>query len=284
MRLFSWNVNGIRAVLKKDFLRILTDFDADIVCLQETKARPEQVAEVEWPDDFSRHWNSAEKPGYSGTVVFSKRAPLSVTTGIGHAEHDREGRVLTLEFEEFHLINVYVPNSKRGLARLPYRTTAWEPAFREYVVRLDRTKPVVICGDLNVAHREIDIARPKDNVKNAGFTPEERACLTELLDAGFVDTFRALHPGTADAYTWWSYMNQARTRNIGWRIDYFLTSERLLELSCAPPRSIPRSREATIARWVCNSGFRKSTGFSPVTVELLPGAAYFRVPKFRNPP
>lgn len=227
MRLVSWNVNGIRAALKKDFLKILSDFDADIVCLQETKARPEQVAEVAWPDEFFRHWNSAEKPGYSGTAVFTKVAPLHVTTGIGHADHDREGRVLTLEFENFHLVNVYTPNSQRGLARLPYRTTAWEPAFREYVVGLDVKKPVVICGDLNVAHREIDIARPRDNVKNAGFTTEERACLSELLDAGFVDTFRALHPDTAAAYTWWSYLNQARARNIGWRIDYFLASERL---------------------------------------------------------
>ncbi len=227
MRLVSWNVNGIRAVLKKDFLGILAGFDADIVCLQETKARPEQVAEVVWPDGFQAHWNSAEKPGYSGTAVFSKREPLSVTKGIGHDDHDREGRVLTLEFEDFQLVNVYTPNSQRGLARLPYRTTAWEPAFREYVVGLDQKKPVVICGDLNVAHLEIDIARPKENVKNAGFTPEERACMTALLDAGFIDTFRELHPDTTDAYTWWSYMNQARARNIGWRIDYFLASARL---------------------------------------------------------
>lgn len=227
MRLISWNVNGIRAALKKDFLNFLTGSGADIICLQETKARPEQVAEVSWPDDFHRHWNSAEKAGYSGTAIFSKVAPLSVTTGIGCADHDNEGRVITAEFEEFHLVNVYVPNSKRGLLRLPYRTTEWEPAFREYVAALDRTKPVVICGDLNVAHQEIDIANPKTNVANAGFTPEERACMTELLAAGFLDSFRTLHPDTRDAYTWWSYLNQARSRNIGWRIDYFLLSERL---------------------------------------------------------
>jgi exodeoxyribonuclease-3 len=227
MRLISWNVNGLRAVLKKDFLGFVDRANADVLCLQEIKARPDQVAEVVWPEGYEIHWNPADKPGYSGTAIFTKILPLSVTTGIGLPEHDTEGRVLTLEFDDFHLVNVYTPNSKRGLLRLDYRTTAWEPAFRAYLQRLDATKPVIVCGDLNVAHREIDITNPRANVKNAGFTPEERACLDDLLAAGFLDTFRALHPDAAQRYTWWSYLGQSRARNIGWRIDYFLISERL---------------------------------------------------------
>ncbi len=236
MRLVSWNVNGLRAVLKKDFLGSVEQVEADIICLQEIKARPEQVAEVVWPDGYEIHWNPAEKAGYSGTAIFTKVLPLSVTKGIDLPEHDTEGRVLTLEFADFHLVNVYTPNSKRELLRLDYRTNQWEPAFRDYLQRLDATKPVIICGDLNVAHRDIDLANPRSNVNNAGFTPAERTCLDELLAAGFLDTFRELHPDSAQRYTWWSYMAQARSRNIGWRIDYFLLSERLR----------PRLKAATI--------------------------------------
>ncbi len=227
MRLVSWNVNGLRAVLKKNFLGFLANAEADVICLQEIKARPEQVAEVVWPAGYSIHWNPADKPGYSGTATLTRIPPIAVTAGIDLPEHDTEGRVLTLEFDDHFLVNVYTPNSKRGLLRLDYRTNAWEPAFRAYLQKLDAKKPVVVCGDLNVAHREIDIANPKSNVKNAGFTPEERACLDDLLAAGFVDTFRALHPTATRKYTWWSYLNQARARNIGWRIDYFLVSERM---------------------------------------------------------
>ncbi len=227
MRLISWNVNGLRAVLKKDFLGFVERSGADVICLQEIKARPDQVAEVVWPDGYQLHWNPADKPGYSGTAIFTKIRPFNVAKGIDLPEHDAEGRVLTLEFPDHYLVNVYTPNSKRGLLRLDYRTTAWEPAFRAYLQRLDTAKPVIVCGDLNVAHREIDIANPRSNVKNAGFTPEERACMDDLLAAGFIDTFRALHPDAAQQYTWWSYLNQARSRNVGWRIDYFLISERL---------------------------------------------------------
>ncbi len=226
MRLVSWNVNGIRSALGKGFLDFLTRAEADIICLQETKARPEQVADVPWPVGYHQLWNAADKPGYSGTAIFTKIPPVRVTNGIGLADHDREGRVITAEFEAFHLVNVYVPNSKRGLTRLSYRTGAWGPDFLAYLKTLERTKPVIFCGDLNVAHREIDIARPKDNVKNAGFTPEERACFDRTLAAGFIDTFREFESGP-DHYTWWSYMNNARARNIGWRIDYFLISPAL---------------------------------------------------------
>ncbi len=227
MRLISWNVNGLRAVLKKDFLGFVASADADVICLQEIKARPEQVAEVVWPEGYEMHWNPADKPGYSGTATLTKIPALSVTKGIGLPEHDAEGRVLTVEFEEFFLVNVYTPNSKRELLRLDYRTTQWEPAFRAYLEQLDATKPVVVCGDLNVAHREIDIANPKSNVKNAGFTPQERACMDDLLAAGFLDSFRVLHPDEPKRYTWWSYMGQSRAKNVGWRIDYFLLSARL---------------------------------------------------------
>lgn len=225
MRLISWNVNGIRAVLKRDFLGWLVRENADIVCLQETKARPEQVAEVEWPDTYERFWNSAEKPGYSGTAIFTKTPPVSVTYGIGIEEHDREGRVITAEYEKFFLVNVYVPNSKRELTRLPYRQ-GWDRDFLAYLKNLERTKPVVWCGDLNVAHTELDLARPKGNEKNHGFTPEERAGFTAFVEAGFIDTFREFEKGNGH-YSWWSPMGGARARNIGWRIDYFLISQSL---------------------------------------------------------
>lgn len=226
MRLVSWNVNGIRAILGKGFLEFMAKADADILCLQETKAREDQVDGVAWPLGYYRVWNSAEKAGYSGTAIFSREAPLSVRHGIGVDLHDREGRVLTAEYPDFYLVNVYVPNSQRGLARLGYRTTGWEPAFLAYLKQLEQHKPVVVCGDLNVAHREIDLARPGDNTKNAGFTPEERACFDRMLSAGFIDTFREFQPNGGH-YTWWSYMNQARPRNIGWRIDYFCISASL---------------------------------------------------------
>lgn len=226
MRIVSWNVNGIRSILGKGFLDFVAKADADVLCLQETKAREEQVAEVAWPEGYHRFWNSAEKPGYSGTAVFTRTKPLAVNYGIGMADHDREGRVITAEYDGFFLVNVYVPNSQRALTRLGYRTTGWEPAFLAYLKRLEETKPVVFCGDMNVAHTEIDLARPKDNTKNAGFTPEERSCFQKLIDAGFIDTFRG-KVVEGGHYTWWSYMNQARVRNIGWRIDYVCVSPAL---------------------------------------------------------
>lgn len=224
MKLLSWNVNGLRACLGKGFSDVLARVDADIVCLQETKMQRGQ-AEIDLVG-YKEFWNSAEKKGYSGTAVFTRIAPLKDTYGIGIAEHDREGRVITLEFDTYHLVNVYTPNSQQGLARLDYRMK-WEDAFRDYLLRLDRTKPVIVCGDLNVAHREIDLKRPKDNRRNAGFTDEERGKMTELLQSGFTDTFRALYPDREDAYTWWSYRSNARAKNVGWRIDYFLVSDRL---------------------------------------------------------
>ena len=223
MKLISWNVNGIRSVLKKGFLDFLAEEKADIVCLQETKAHPDDV-EAEFPG-FEAHWNWAEKKGYSGVLTLSKVKPLSVTRGIGTADHDREGRVLTTEFADFFLVNVYVPNSKRELTRLPYRQQ-WDRDFLAYLKRLEKTKPVIWCGDLNVAHTEIDLARPKDNVKNHGFTPEERAGFDAFVAAGFIDTFRAFEKAGGH-YTWWSQMGTARTRNIGWRIDYYLCSAAL---------------------------------------------------------
>jgi exodeoxyribonuclease-3 len=227
MRLISWNVNGLRAIVGKGFLDFMTEADADVICLQEIKAREEQVAEIPWPAGYHRFWNSAQKPGYSGTAIFSRIAPVSVRSGIGSELHDREGRVITAEFEAFFLVNVYVPNSQRELTRLSYRTESWEPAFLAFLKDLEKMKPVIVCGDLNVAHREIDLARPKDNVKNAGFTPEERSCFQKVIDAGFIDTFRLRNPDAGGHYTWWSYMNQARVRNIGWRIDYFCISPSL---------------------------------------------------------
>jgi exodeoxyribonuclease-3 len=224
MRLISWNVNGIRACLNKGFMDYFQDVDADIFCVQETKLQDGQIdLNLE---DYQQYWNYAVKKGYSGTAVFTKRTPLSVEYGIGIQEHDQEGRVITLEFEDFYLVNVYTPNSQRGLTRLNYRM-AWEDDFRNYLVELDARKPTIICGDLNVAHKEIDLKNPKSNRKSAGFTDEERQKMTELLDAGFVDSFRYLYPDKKDAYTWWSYITRARDRNVGWRIDYFIVSESL---------------------------------------------------------
>lgn len=224
MKLISWNVNGLRACMQKGFADFFGRERADVFCVQETKMHPEQ-ADFAF-DGYKSFWNSAEKKGYSGTAVFTRVPPLSVRYDIGIPEHTGEGRVITVEFPAFFLVNVYTPNSQRDLARLDYRMQ-WEDAFRSYLLSLNEEKPVVACGDMNVAHREIDIKNPKANVHNAGFTPEERQKMTELLDAGFVDTFRALYPDQTDAYTWWSYMRRARERNAGWRIDYFLVSDRL---------------------------------------------------------
>jgi len=224
MKLASWNVNGLRACLKKGFLEALAQIDADVFCLQETKMERGQ-AEIDLRG-YREYWHSAEKKGYSGTAVFSKIEPLTVSYGMGIDEHDHEGRVIQLAFQDFILVNVYTPNSQRELTRLDYRMR-WEDDFRGYVRRLDTIKPVLICGDLNCAHREIDIKNAKSNVRNAGFTQEERDKMTELLSSGFTDFYRNLYPDKHDAYTWWSYMPGVRERNIGWRIDYFLGSDRL---------------------------------------------------------
>lgn len=224
MKLVSWNVNGLRACLGKGFLESVQGLDADVVCLQETKMQPGQ-AEIDLPG-YVEFWNSAEKKGYSGTAVFTRRVPLSAAYDIGHPEHVGEGRSITLEFEEFYLVTVYTPNAQDGLARLDYRM-AWEDAFRAYLLALDAKKPVVVCGDLNVAHREIDLKNPKSNRKNPGFSDEERGKFTQLLEAGFTDTFRHLYPDLEGAYSWWSYRFHAREKNAGWRIDYFLVSNRL---------------------------------------------------------
>jgi exodeoxyribonuclease-3 len=224
VKLLSWNVNGLRAVLRKNFLEFLAAETPDILCLQETKCRPEDVEQL-WPAGYTTYWNSAEKKGYSGTAIFTRTRPLQVTQGIGVAEHDREGRVLTAEYADFILVNSYVPNSQRELTRLPYRQQ-WDRDFLAYLKGLEQRKPVIWCGDLNVAHTEIDLANPKANVKNHGFTPEERAGFGAALVAGFVDTFREFEKGPRH-YTWWSPMGGARGRNVGWRIDYFLASAAL---------------------------------------------------------
>ena len=224
MKLISWNVNGLRAVLRKNFLEYLDAEKADILCLQETKCTPDDVEQL-WPAHYSTHWNSAQKKGYSGTVIFSKARPLKVTTGIGHEAHDNEGRVVTAEFADFFLVNAYVPNSQRELTRLAYRQQ-WDQDFLSYLKKLEKKKPVVFCGDFNVAHTEIDLTNPKTNIKNHGFTPEERAGFSAMLAAGFVDTFRDFEKGGGH-YTWWSVMSNARVRNIGWRLDYFLVSAAL---------------------------------------------------------
>jgi len=226
MKLVSWNVNGIRAVMGKGFPEFVAAVDADVLCLQETKARPEQVELPLELGGYRAYWNSAEKPGYSGVAVFSKTEPLSVKDGLGIAEHDREGRVLTLEFPDFTLVNVYTPNAQDGLRRLPYRLE-WDEAFRRHLQDEAQRKPVVFCGDLNVAHQEIDLARPRENRMNPGFSDAERESFGRLLDAGFLDTFRHLHPDRAAAYSWWSYRAGARQRNVGWRIDYFGVSGNL---------------------------------------------------------
>lgn len=222
MKFVNWNVNGLRACVKKGFLDYFESVDADFFCVQETKLQEGQIdLELE---GYHQFWNYAVKKGYSGTAVFTKHMPMSVKNGIGIEEHDQEGRVITLEYEDFHLVTVYTPNSKRELERLDYRMK-WEDDFRSYLKTLELTKPVVVCGDLNVAHKEIDLKNPKTNTRNAGFTIEERNKMTELLSAGFIDTFRHFYPEKEDAYTWWSYMGRAREKNVGWRIDYFIVSE-----------------------------------------------------------
>ncbi|WP_426983059.1 exodeoxyribonuclease III [Bacillus cabrialesii] len=227
MKLISWNVNGLRAVMRKmDFLAYLKEEDADIICLQETKIQDGQV-DLQ-PEGYHVYWNYAVKKGYSGTAVFSKQEPLRVMYGIGIEEHDQEGRVITLEFENMFVMTVYTPNSKRGLERIDYRML-WEEALLDYILELDKKKPVVLCGDLNVAHQEIDLKNPKANRKNAGFSDQERGAFTRFLEAGFVDSFRHVYPDLEGAYSWWSYRAGARDRNIGWRIDYFIVSERLKE-------------------------------------------------------
>lgn len=226
MKLISWNVNGLRACLGKGFLDFFHQADADVVCLQETKLQPHQI-ELELPG-YCQYWNSAEKKGYSGTAVFTRKEPLSVTYGIGMPEHDTEGRVITAEYEDFFLVCCYTPNAQRELTRLAYRME-WEDAFRAYLKGLDGQKPVILCGDLNVAHQDIDLKNFKSNRGNAGFTDEERGKMTELLSAGFTDTFRWLYPEVTGAYSWWSYMYHAREKNAGWRIDYFIVSDRLRE-------------------------------------------------------
>ena len=223
MRYISWNVNGIRACVDKNFVEVFNMLDADAFCIQETKMQEGQL-DLSFPG-YHSYWNYAEKKGYSGTAVFTRVKPLSVSYGLGIEEHDHEGRVITLEFDDHYLITVYTPNSQEGLKRLEYRMV-WEDAFRAYVKRLDETKPVVICGDLNVAHNEIDLKNPKTNRTNAGFTDEERGKMTELLGSGLTDTYRFFYPDRADVYSWWSYRFKAREKNTGWRIDYFLVSDR----------------------------------------------------------
>ena len=226
MKLISWNVNGLRAVVGKGFVDIFNALDADVFCLQETKLQAGQI-ELDLPG-YEQYWNYAERKGYSGTAVFTRIKPLNVTYGMGIEAHDTEGRMITLEYETFYLINVYTPNSKDELARLPYRME-WEDDVRAYLKKLEQTKPVVLCGDLNVAHEEIDLKNPKTNRKNAGFTDEERACFTKVLESGFIDTFRYFYPDKEGIYSWWSYRFKAREKNAGWRIDYFITSPSLKE-------------------------------------------------------
>ena len=222
MKLISWNVNGLRACITKGFSLFFKSIDADIFCIQETKMQEEQAKEIEY-EGYYKYMNSAEKKGYSGTAIFTKIKPINVSYGIGIEEHDKEGRVITLEFDKFFLVNCYTPNSKRELERLEYRKI-WEDEFRNYLIKLDKVKPVILCGDLNVAHKEIDLKNPSTNHHNAGFTDEEREKMTKLLESNFTDTFRYLYPDKKDAYSWWSYMLKSRERNIGWRIDYFIVS------------------------------------------------------------
>ena len=226
MRLISWNVNGLRAAVKKGFMDSFNALDADIICLQETKLQAGQI-ELDLPG-YHQYWCYAEKKGYSGTAVFSRVEPISVTYNLGYPEHDSEGRVITCEFEDFYLVCVYTPNSQNELKRLDYRMT-WEDAFRAHLMELDRRKPVIACGDMNVAHEEIDLKNPSTNHMNAGFTDQERGKMTELLSSGFTDSFRYLYPEARDAYSWWSFRAASRERNVGWRIDYFLCSDRLRE-------------------------------------------------------
>lgn len=224
MKFISWNVNGLRACQGKGFSDIFRQLDADFFCIQETKMQEGQL-DLQF-EGYSSYWNYAEKKGYSGTAIFTKHKPVNVTYGIGIEEHDHEGRVITLEMEDFYLVTVYTPNSQDGLRRLEYRMR-WDEDFRKYLMKLDENKPVIVCGDMNVAHKEIDLKNPKTNRKNAGFTDEEREKFTLLLDSGFTDTFRQLHPDKTEAYSWWSYRFRAREKNAGWRIDYFVVSNRL---------------------------------------------------------
>ena len=226
MKLISWNVNGLRACVGKGFLEYFNEQQADIFCLQETKLQEGQI-ELEL-NGYHQYWNYAEKKGYSGTAIFTKKEPISVQYGIGVEKHDNEGRVITLEFEKFYMVTVYTPNSQEKLARLDYRME-WEEEFRNYLLELDKLKPVIVCGDLNVAHNEIDLKNPKSNRRNAGFSDEEREKMSKLLDSGFVDSFRYFYPNKTDIYSWWSYRFSARAKNAGWRIDYFLVSEKLKE-------------------------------------------------------
>lgn len=226
MKLISWNVNGIRACVQKGFLEFFKEVDADIFCIQESKLQEGQI-ELDL-EGYNQYWNYAKKKGYSGTAIFTKHEPIEVTYGLGIEEHDQEGRVITLEFEQFYMVTVYTPNSQNELARLPYRME-WEEAFKDYLKKLDEKKPVIVCGDLNVAHKEIDLKNPKTNKKNAGFTIEERTKFSELLENGFTDTFRFFYPDMEEIYSWWSYRFKAREKNAGWRIDYFLTSSSLDE-------------------------------------------------------
>lgn len=226
MKLISWNVNGIRACIKKGFLDFMSESDADVICLQETKAHPGDVQHVQWPGRYHVTWNSAAKRGYAGTAIFSRVKPKSVTINMGVADHDAEGRIIAAEFADFFLVTVYAPNSQRGLTRLDYRVKEWDPAFLTYITRLEKRKPVVFCGDLNVAHEEIDLSNPKTNRRNAGFTDEERGNFGRLLSRGYIDTFRAFTPDPGH-HTWWSQMMNCRARNIGWRVDYFVASEKL---------------------------------------------------------
>ena len=224
MKLISWNVNGLRAVVNKGFIESFEKLNADIFCIQETKMQEGQL-EINF-DGYKMFLNSAVRKGYSGTAIFTKIEPINVSYGIGIEEHDQEGRVITLEFKNFYLVNCYTPNAQRELTRLEYRMK-WEDDFREYLKKLDKSKPVILCGDLNVAHNEIDLKNPKSNKGNAGFTDEERSQMTNLLNSGFVDSFRYLYPEKQDAYSWWSYMRRAREKNVGWRIDYFIVSEKI---------------------------------------------------------
>ncbi len=253
MRLISWNVNGLRAVLKSTLPGFLAATNADIYCFQEIKAMPEQVDDPSFPPKgYHAVWNPAEKKGYSGTLVLSKEKPLSVSLGLGHPEHDKEGRVISCEFEDFFLVNVYTPNAKNDLSRLAYRHDVWDKLFLEHMQKLQAIKPLAVCGDLNVAYKEIDLARPKENVGSAGFTPEERKGFDNFVEAGFIDSFRQLHPGEEGHYTWWSFRANARERNVGWRIDYWLIS----------PALLPRVSEASIMPEVTGSDH------CPVVLEL----------------
>jgi exodeoxyribonuclease-3 len=249
VKLISWNVNGLRSILRRNFLEYLAQEDPDILCLQETKAGPDEVEQL-WPATYTTYWNTASRKGYSGTAIFAKFRPLKVTCGIGAAEHDQEGRVLTAEFRDFYQVNVYVPNSKRELTRLAYRQE-WDLVFRRYLQKLEQRKPVVVCGDFNVAHTELDLAHPKANRRHHGFTPEERAGFSALVEAGLIDTFRE-YEKAGGHYTWWSVMTSARARNLGWRIDYFLISAALR----------PRLRSAFIRPQVMGSDH------CPVGIEL----------------